>query len=39
MVGSLSYARVDVDFISACVPQVCSAFIRSRISISEAVVR
>uniref|UniRef100_A0A914LV60 Exportin-7/Ran-binding protein 17 TPR repeats domain-containing protein n=1 Tax=Meloidogyne incognita TaxID=6306 RepID=A0A914LV60_MELIC len=39
MAGSLTYARVDVDLISAAIPKVCSAFIRSRVLLSENVVR
>ncbi|KAI1719305.1 exportin-7-B [Ditylenchus destructor] len=39
MAGSLSYSRVDVEFISESVPQVCTAFIQSRIYLCEVVVR
>uniref|UniRef100_A0A183BLN1 Importin N-terminal domain-containing protein n=1 Tax=Globodera pallida TaxID=36090 RepID=A0A183BLN1_GLOPA len=39
LAGSLSYARVDVELISACIPKVCTAFIQSRIALCESVVR
>ncbi|KAL7073722.1 hypothetical protein ACQ4LE_007266 [Meloidogyne hapla] len=39
MAGSLTYARIDVDLISAAIPKVCSAFIRSRVLLCESVVR
>uniref|UniRef100_A0A915D4X1 Exportin-7/Ran-binding protein 17 TPR repeats domain-containing protein n=1 Tax=Ditylenchus dipsaci TaxID=166011 RepID=A0A915D4X1_9BILA len=39
MAGSLSYARVDVESIAESVPQVCAAFIQSRIRLCELVVR
>ncbi|KAF7633265.1 hypothetical protein Mgra_00007366 [Meloidogyne graminicola] len=39
MAGSLTYARIDVDLISAAIPKICTAFIRSRVLLCENVVR
>lgn len=39
MAGSLSYARVDTEAVSAYIPQICAAFIQSRIRLAEAVAR
>lgn len=39
MAGSLNYARVDTESISALIPQISSAFIQSRIRLVEIVAR